>query len=46
MVPDPDGESFSGRVFQALDFIQQVVVEPFYQRIDRASQIGEVDDPA
>jgi hypothetical protein len=46
MVPDPDGEPFSGWVFQAFDFIQQVVVEPFYQRIDRASQIGKVDDPA
>jgi hypothetical protein len=45
MVPDPDRESFGGRILQTLDLIEQIVVEPFHQGIDGASQIGKVDDP-
>jgi len=46
LLPDPDGQKFGGRVAEAFDIIEEVVIEPGDDRVHRALQIGEVDDPA
>jgi hypothetical protein len=45
-VPDPDRQELRGRVFEAGDLVEHVVVELLHQRIDGGLQIGEIDHPA
>jgi len=46
LVPDPDREQFRGRVFEAGDFVENVVVEAIDDGIDGAFQIGEIHQPS
>lgn len=46
LIPDPDGQEFRGGVFEAFDFVEEVVIEAIDDRIDGAFQIGEIDQPA
>ena len=46
LVPDPDRQQFRSRVFQPLDFVEEVVIETVDDGIDGALQIGEIDQPA
>ena len=45
LFPDPHGHHFRGGVLQALDLIEQVVVEPAHDGVDRLLEISEVDQP-
>src|SRR5204863_6105254 len=43
---DPGTEVLGGRVLQALDLVQVVVVELEPQRLDRVPDVAEVEQPA
>lgn len=44
-LPQPDRDRFRCGVAEAVDFVEEVVVEPRDERIDDVFQIGEVDQP-
>ena len=44
--PDPLGQHFAGRVFQAWDVIEVVVVEAFIERLENRLDLREVANPA
>ena len=46
LVPDPFGDDFAGRVFQARDVIEVVMVELLIERLEDRLDLGEVADPA
>ncbi len=46
MTPDPLGKNLAGRVLEAFDLVQVVVVEPQPERFEGLGEIREVDDPA
>ena len=45
LAPDPDREQLRGRVLEAGDLVEHVVIEALDERIDGAFEIGEVDYP-
>ena len=46
LIPDPLGEHFAGRVFQARDVVEVVVVEAFIKRLENRLDLREVANPA
>lgn len=44
--PDPVGEDFTGRVFEAWDVVEVIVIELFVERTEGGVEVGEVADPA
>ncbi|MNJ37905.1 hypothetical protein D3C77_327410 [compost metagenome] len=46
LVPDPFGDHFAGRVFQARNVVQVVVVQLFIQRLEDRLDLGKVANPA
>jgi len=46
MPPDPARQNLAGRVFETLDLVQVVVVEPKPNRLAGFPDVGKVDDPA
>ncbi|MNZ66645.1 hypothetical protein D3C78_848760 [compost metagenome] len=46
LVPDPFGDHFAGRVFQARNVVQVIVVQLFIQRLEDRLDLGKVADPA
>jgi len=45
MAPDPACQNLAGRVLEAFDFVQVVVVEAAAQRLAGFCNVGEVNDP-
>jgi hypothetical protein len=46
LVPDPLGEDLAGRIFQAWDVIQVVVIKALIQRFEDRLDLGKVTNPA
>ena len=46
LVPDPCRELLAGRVLQAGDLVEIVMVEAIQHRLEDATQIGEIHHPA
>jgi hypothetical protein len=46
MLPDPHRQSFAGRVVQAVDLVQIMMIEPVVQRLERRFDVGEIHHPA
>ena len=44
-LPEPDGDAFRGRVVEAFDLVENVMIETGDERVDDSLQIGEVHDP-
>ena len=46
MAPDPARQNLAGRVLEAFDLVQIVVVEPTSQRLTGFGDVGEINDPS
>ena len=45
-MPDPVREHLAGRVFEARDFVQVMMVELVVQRSKKGVQLAKIDEPA
>lgn len=45
-IPDPAREIFAGRIFQAGDLVQIVMIELIVGGLERRADIGEIHDPS
>ena len=45
MVPDPAGDVFAGRIFEALDFVQMMMVELLPERFKGVADFSVIDQP-
>jgi len=46
LIPDPAREVFAGWIFQALDFVEIVMIEPVESRLECRAHVGEIHHPA
>jgi len=44
--PNPEGDVFAGGVFEALDFVEEVVIELLPNGLEGCSQVGVIEKPA
>src|SRR3989344_1417207 len=45
-LPNPARQHFAGRIFEALDFVQAMVIKLVVKRLERTPDIGEILHPA
>ena len=45
MIPDPAGDVFAGRIFEALDFVQMMMVELLPERFKGVADFGVINQP-
>ncbi len=45
-LPDPAGDVFGGGVFEAGDFVEEAVVELFFEGAEEGFEVAEIHEPA